>query len=170
MNRPISSEREIFDKFVSHIQVHGEWNVDIYRADPAGGWRLPERRTLHNIVLSGGLDEMAALVAGDAASATQYLAVGTVTAAASLDSTNFGEVARKSGHTVGSSNEFIICAATYGGAADVITSVALETAAIGNHASSGQGVLFNAVTGVSATLANSDLLSLTCRIRIGSHG
>ena len=170
MNRHTSDEREVYEKFVSHVPIYSEWDVDVYRADHAGGWCSAERRTLRNTLLSGGLDEMAALIVGDAASATQYIAVGTVTAVASLESTNFGEVARKSGHTVGSSNEFIICAATYGGAADAITSVALETAAIGNHASSGQGVLFNALTGVSTTLADSDLLSLTCHIRIGSHG
>lgn len=170
MNRHISDERRVLEDFRAFLPIEGIWEIGVHRANPAGGWNAPQVHMQRNVILTAGMDEMAALIAGDASSAVNYLAVGTVTATASTDSTNFGEVVRKAGHTVGSSNEYVICAATYGGAADSVTSLALETAAIGNHASSGQGELFNMVTGVSATLADSDLLSLTARIRVGSHG
>lgn len=164
MNRP-TTERDIYNGFVQYLPVHGEWDVKIVRWNGA-----VEQHTLPNIVTTSGLNEIAKLAAGDAASAANYLVVGTVTATASLGSVNLGEVARKAGYLAASSNEFIIVAATYGGAADNVTSLVLETAGVGNHASSGQGVLWNLVTGVSATLANSDILDLTCRIRVGSHG
>jgi hypothetical protein len=47
--------------------------------------------------------------------------------------------------------------------------VVMDSAAMVNHASSGQGTVFNIVNGVNATLAGSDFLSLECRVRCGSH-
>jgi len=38
-----------------------------------------------------------------------------------------------------------------------------------NHASSGSGVMLNQVTGVAATLADSDFLNLEVQIQVGSH-
>lgn len=148
------------------IKVVGHWKVKITRAN--GSVEEYERE---NIVTGAGLDEIAALAMSNAGSAAAYLGVGTVTAAASLDSTvtGFGEVSRKTPTTSTSSGDTMTMTMTWGGAADSVTSVVLESAAMLNHASSGEGVAFNIVNAVAATLADSDFLNLTAQIRVGSH-
>jgi len=163
MSHNISDERAIFESFTSSVPIYGEVTATIYRADGT-----IETKTIRNIVTANGLNEIAKLASGTG-SAAGYLAIGTVTAAGSLGSTDFGEVIRKAGAVITNSKSFIVITATYGGAADSITSLALETAAICNHASSGSGVIWNLATGVAATLANSDTLNLTSQIRCGSH-
>jgi hypothetical protein len=101
------------------------------------------------------------------------LLIGTQTAAHSLDSVQggAGEVLRKAAATVSNSREWIFLQCTIGGAADSVTSVQLATGAIvdfpTSHATN--GILANLVNDLSTTLANSDLLDLTVRIRVGSH-
>lgn len=154
------------DGLKSGVSVNGFWKVTVTRADGS-----VEYKELNNIVTANGLDEIAKLAIANAGSAAAYLAVGTVTAAASLGSTNFGEVAngRKAPGTNTSSKEVFFMIETWGGAADSVTSIALESAAMCNHASSGEGQVFNIVNGVSATLADSDFLHLEAQIQVGSH-
>lgn len=169
MNQDISKERIILDKFLNgqkNIEIMGHWKRTITRANGS-----IEYKELDNIVVKAGLDEIAKLAIANAGSAAFYLAVGTVTAAASLSSVQggLGEVDRKTAGTKTSSLETFYMIETWGGAADSVTSVALESAAMFNHASSGSGVMFNQVNGVSATLADSDFLHLEAQIRVGSY-
>lgn len=164
--------RDIFNKFLSgfqnkgsHIGVNGRWKATIIRSDGSiegGEW-------IENVVTSAGLNLLASRAIANTSSAFAYMAVGTVTAAASLGSTNFGEVSRKTPTTIASSGEVFFAVMTWGGAADSVTSVVLESAALVNHASSGQGTVCNIVTGVSATLADSDFLHLEVQVQVGSH-
>jgi hypothetical protein len=84
-----------------------------------------------------------------------------------------GEVSRKTWVTVGAnaqSREWIFGVATWGGAADSVTSVALGSAGISIGASSlATSMLANRVNGLGVTLGNSDFLNLTVRVRVGSH-
>jgi len=47
--------------------------------------------------------------------------------------------------------------------------VALDSVAILDHASSGQGYAWNIANALAVTLQASDFLNLTGRIRVGSH-
>lgn len=149
-----------------YIRVEGVWDVVVTRADGR-----VERKTLKNIVTAAGLNRIANRAIGTVGSAWAYLMVGTITAAASLDSTNFGEVAngRKLAATVVQSREWFALTMTWAGNADSLTGIALDSAAIGCHASSGQGAVCNIVNSLQTTLAASDFLLLTARVRVGSH-
>jgi len=166
---PNTTEREVLRKFVDQVLPAGRAIVEIYRARPEGGWYDPEQRLLYNQVLAAGLNELATKFTVTSRPAYGWIAVGTQTAAASLGSTWGGEVSRKAGATLTTSKMTAILVSTWGGAADRVTSVALETATIVNHVNSGSGIPFNILTGVSATLANSDLLKLQMEAKIGSH-
>jgi hypothetical protein len=103
------------------------------------------------------------------------LIVGTATAAPALTNSqsSMGEVSRKTSINLNGSaqsREWIFLTATWGGAADSVTSVVLDSAGISIGASSlATSLLANRVNGMGVTLANSDLLHLTARIRVGSH-
>lgn len=110
--------------------------------------------------------------AGDTvASAMAYMAVGTITTAATLtDTTLTGEIKRKAlaiSSTTGGDNIWVAIT-TFGGAAESIQSIAITEAGIFNHASSGNGTMFQRVTFASVTLANSDILKLTLQTNVGS--
>ena len=161
-------DRDIFDKFNEGLREsvtpRGRWVATITRADGS-----TEVKSLTNIVTALGLDALASRAISNTTSAFNHMAVGTVTAASSLGSTNFGEVSRKVPTTITSSKEVFYSVNTWGGAADSVTSVTLESAAIVNHVNSGLGTVLNIVTGVSATLADSDFLHLEVQIQVGSH-
>jgi len=150
-------------------RIFGEVHAVIFRADGSiedKGWR-------RNIVTKLGLNRIARR-AVDQTSMAQYLAVGTLTAAASLNAavTSFGEVSRKIslvGSTAATSREWFFMVATWGGASDVLTGVVLDSAIITDHAASGFGSPWNIVNGLAVTLQASDVLNLTARIRVGSH-
>lgn len=148
------------------VQIMGEFDIVVTRADGT-----VERKTLRNQVTAAGLNRLASRAVVGTSSAWAYLGVGTVTAAASLDSTNFGEVAngRKLAATVVQSREWFALTMTWAGNADSLTGIALDSAAILCHASSGQGAVMNIVNGMATTLAASDFLNLTARVRVGSH-
>lgn len=112
------------------------------------------------------------IASGDAvASAMAYMAVGTVSNAPALANTTLtGEIVRKAlavSSTTAGDNVYT-AVATFGGAAESISSIAIVEAGIFNHASSGNGALFQRVTFASVTLANSDILKLTLSTNVGS--
>lgn len=146
------------------LNVRGRWMFEIMRADGS-----VERKVLNNIVVAVGLDAIASRIGLDTTSRFGFLAIGTVTAQPSLGSSNFGEVSRKAGSTITSSKEVFIMVATWGGAADSLTGVALASGAVVNHVNSGQGTIMNIVNSVSTTLQDSDLLKVQMEIQIGSH-
>jgi len=148
----------------------GEFHAVVYRADGSiedKGWR-------RNVVTKVGLNRIANRAVNDASSKAGFLAVGTRTTVASLDTavTSFGEVGRKISTvltTAAQSREWFFMVATFGGAADGLTAVALDSAVICDHVNSGLGIPWNIVNGLAVTLQQSDVLNLTARIRVGSH-
>lgn len=158
-----------FHKAMEHVGVVGNWQIDHLRADGQGGWNTLQSKRIDNIVLAVGLDFLAARAIANTASAMNYIAIGTITAQPSLGSTNFGEIARKAGALVASSKEVIILSNTWGGAADSLTGIALGSAVVANHASSGQGTYLNFSNSVAVTLQASDLLRIQAEISVGSH-
>jgi hypothetical protein len=150
----------------SHIPVNGYWDVKVIRADGS-----IEQRVLKNIVTASGLNRIANRAVVATGTPIYVLGVGTVTAAASLGSTNFGEVSggRKAAATAIQSSEWIALTATWAGNTDGLTGIVLDSASMLCHASSGQGAVINMVNSLNTTLAASDFLNLTCRIRVGSH-
>ena len=156
-------------KIADKVDACGRWRITITRADGS-----VEERLLPNIVTKDGLNAIAANMIGPgtgANSAFRYRAIGTVTAVASLGSVQggLGEVERKIGATIASSNEVAIIVATWAGDTDGLTGIVLGTAAIANHASSGSGILGNAVNSIAATLNASDFLKVQMEVQIGSH-
>lgn len=169
MDKNIINDRSLFDSFVKRqeaVPVKGVWKRTILRADGS-----EEVAMLDNIVISTGLDALANKLGVDTTSAFIYMAVGTVTAAASLGSTvtGFGEIDRKASSQNVTSAEVAIQVATWAGNADGISGVPLGSAALVNHASSGEGIALNIVNSVAATLGDSDFLRLEMTVQIGSH-
>lgn len=173
MKKQNISDRELLESFQaahkSGVTINGTWDVEILRANGN-----IEHKRLTNIVTKDGLNAIAELMLGDATgtnSAFKYLAIGTVTVAGSLGSVQggLGEVDRKIGSIVASSNEVAIVVATWAGDTDGLTGVALGSAGVINHASSGSGIFGNHVNSVDATLGASDFLKLQMEIQIGSH-
>lgn len=158
----MSIERDMVEDFRA-IFAGGKAKIRIERANG-----YVEERDVTNQVLAAGLNELA-LGMVNSRGLYNWIAVGTLTAIGSLGSTWAGEVSRKQGAIITTSKNVVILVCTWGGAADGVTSVALETAAIVNHTSSGGGIPLNYLTGVAATLANSDHLHLQMEFRIGSH-
>jgi hypothetical protein len=164
------TERKIYEEFVDTVLAKGWGVVSVWRGERGGYDRAPdEYHKISNQVLAAGLNELAAKMIVTSRPAYGWIAVGTQTAAGSLGSVWGGEVGRKAAATLASSKMTCVLVATWGGAADSVTSLAMETAAIVNHANSGSGIPLNLLTGVAATLANSDLLSLQMNFAIGSH-
>lgn len=147
------------------ITIVGEFDAKIFRGDGT-----VEEKHIKNIVTRYGLNRLANRAVNATGTTPAYvIGVGTITAAASLDSVNFGEVSRKAAATATQSREFFALVATWAGASDSVTGVALDSVAILDHASSGQGIVFNIANGLGVTLQASDFLNLTGRIRVGSH-
>lgn len=124
------------------------------------------------IVNSGRIYIAKRITGGDTvASAMNYMAVGTATTAPALtDTTLPGEVNRKAlAVASATSNNVWTAVATFGGAADGLTGVAIAEAGIFNHASSGQGTMMQRVTFSSVTLQASDLLKITLQTNVGSN-
>jgi hypothetical protein len=150
----------------SMVPVEGYWDVKVVRHDGA-----VEEKTLKNIVTANGLNLIADRLMNDTGSKAAWLAVGSWLTSPTLSTSAFGEVVggRKVGAISNSSREWAYNQATWGGAADGITSVDLQQAALCNHQTSGTGTVVNIVEGLSTVLADSDFLNLTVRIRVGSH-
>lgn len=177
MDQNISKERAALNHFNELIEgglkdglsIRGRWRFTITRADGS-----IEEHLSDNIVTKDGLNVIAANAIGPgtgANSAFRYLAIGTETDAGSLDSAQvgLGEVGRKIGATIASSNEVAILVATWAGDTDGLTGIALGSAGVLNHASSGSGAFGNHVNSVDATLQASDFLKVQMEIQVGSH-
>jgi hypothetical protein len=161
-------EEQIFES----IMPLGGYHVKVTRANGD-----VEEKFIRNIVLKEGLNRIAnRAVQATGTSPFYVIGVGTATATHTLssDQPNWGEVSRKvSNVTLGSaqSREWIFLTQTWAGAVDAITSVALDTVFASDtpnsHATT--GAYLNAAQGLGVTLANSDFLAVTLRVRVGSH-
>lgn len=159
-------------RVLDSIGMIGGWDVRVTRHDGR-----VEERYVPNIVLRVGLNRLANRAVQATGTTPFYIiGVGTATAAHSLDSVQagFGEVSRKTSNVTGAaaqSREWIFLTQTWAGFVDSITSVALDTVFTADFPTSHatNGVYLNAANGLGVTLANSDFLQLTARIRVGSH-
>lgn len=144
----------------------------VARARAEGGWHKPTALCIEDLVVNTGRTWLAARISGNdtVASPMRYVAVGTVATAPSLANTTLaGEIRRKLSAVATNNNGNVwTTTATFGGFADSIQSVAIVEAGVFNHASSGQGTMLQRVTFAAATLANSDILSVTLQINVGS--
>lgn len=160
MTQNISKEKSIYDDFLA--SVGGKMKATIHRGDGSieGPWEV------HNQVAAAGLNVLAARAIVTSYSPFNAIAIGSGTAAGSLGSTALiNMVSSKTAVTVTTSRSTMILSNTWGGAADAISSIALQEAGIFNS----DGTMLNSLTGVAATLADSDLLSLEMVFQIGSH-
>lgn len=165
---------DMFDegRIVDSIVPFGQWDVRVTRHDGR-----VEEHTINNIVTRAGLNRLANRAVQATGTTPFYIiGIGTATATHSLDSgqAQAGEVSRKTSTLSGAnaqSREWIAMAATWAGSADSITSVALDSVFISDYpnSSSSTGILLNLANGLGVTLGNSDFLSLTARVRVGSH-
>lgn len=172
MSRDISNVNETL--IPCGVGVYGEWDVRVTRADGS-----VEEKTLRNIVTAYGMNRIANRAVQATGTTPFYcIAVGTATAApADTDGpTSLGEVVggRKQSINTGASaqsREWIFLTATYAGATDGLTGLALASAAIADLPTSSAvtGGIGNRVNGLGVTLQASDFLSLTVRLRVGSH-
>ena len=128
-----------------------------------------DRKVCPNIVTADGLNLLANRAIADTASRFGWLAIGTANYTPHINSQEILECDRKTAAVVGNSFELIVCIATYGGAADAVTSNQIEMAAIANHPTSGSGIYLNVANGVSTVLADSDFLHLEVQVQVGSH-
>ena len=148
--------------------------AEIYRGTGGPYSEAPdETLCVNDLIVTAGRVYLAKRIGGDnIGSAMAYMAVGTTATAAALgDTTLAGEVKRKilSTNSAGPTAANVYTAVmTLGGSADSVSSLAIVEAGIFNHASSGQGTMFQRVTFAAVTLANSDLLRLTLETNVGS--
>lgn len=164
MTRPLET-------IVSDVRLGETIQVDLFRARPEGGYYAPLPLDVVDLIPTVGRTHIAQRITGDGtvSSKMAYMAVGTGTAAGSLGSTNIaGEVARKALAVFSATNNLITATATFGGAADTVTSVQIGQAALFNHAGSGNGTMMQIVNFATVTLADSDFLSATLQTNIGS--
>jgi hypothetical protein len=150
--------------------------AEIYRGVPEG-YGEPSEVEVVDLIPTVGRTYIARRIAGGDSqtapgSAMAYMAIGTGSAAPTLtDSYIAGEVKRKvlSTNTAGVTAVNVYTAvATFGGAADTITSLEIQEAGVYNHASSGNGTMMQRVTFAKVTLADSDLLKITLETNVGS--
>ncbi len=181
MSQNISKARKLAAGFVAknfpglvqaalqeHVPIHAEWVGKIVR----GNGDIEEFHIPENIVTAEGLNQLALLGLTNGNSAFLYLAIGTETDAFSLGNVvgDLAEVGRAAPVTIGTSEELMVMVSTWaGGLNSSLANVALGSAAMVNHADSGQGVTLNLTHSVNATLQSCDYLNLECRVRVGSH-
>lgn len=149
---------------MDRLPISAIWKAKITRVD--GSEEYIEE---HNLVVDAGMDWLAGFLSGTG-SAMIHVAVGSGTTAASLNQTALvAETARKEMGSKTSSENVWISVTTFGGDADSVTSVALTEAGVFNHASSGEGTMFQRLQSTLATLGNSDFLQLTIETTLGSR-
>lgn len=158
-------EQKIVDDFLeSQIGLKGTFIRTITRADGE-----IDRKAIPNIVTADGLNNLANRAIADTGSKYGWLAIGTANYTPHINSQEILECDRKAAAIIGNSFELIVCIATWGGAADSVTSNQLEMAAIANHQTSGSGHYLNVANGLSTVLADSDFLHLEVQVQVGSH-
>lgn len=126
----------------------------------------------HNLFLNSGMDWLAAYQSSSPGSAMLYMLVGTISTAATLTNVvgSMGEVARKLSATRTASNNILTEVATFGGAANGITSVSLREVGVTNHAGSGpNGDLRSRTVFAAVILADSDMLRIQYETTVGSR-
>lgn len=154
----------------SHVPVEGYWDVKVVRGDGT-----IEEKTLRNTVTVTGLNRIAGCAVNSAAGVVNAIVIGSATASPALtdSQSSIGEISRKSFVALGASaqsREWFFGVGTWGGAADSITSVTLNSGAITIGTSSlATSFIMNRVNGLGVTLGTSDFLNLTVRVRVGSH-
>ena len=146
--------------------------VQVYRAKdgPEGGWLPPEDLEVKDLVVTAGRTFLAQRIGANVNSPMAHMAVGSGTTAAALgDTLLLAERARKTlaVNSALSANVYT-ATATFGGAADGLTSVPLAEGGVFNHAGSGQTTMFQRITFSTVTLTDSDLLNLTLTTNVGS--
>lgn len=165
--RLVEQEHRILDSIVPF----GGFHIEITRADGS-----VEKYFRKNVVLKEGLNRIANRAVLGTSSVYFIIGIGTATATHTLasDQPNWGEVSRKTSNVTGGSaqsREWIFFTQTWGGFADSVTSVPIDTAFVSDfpnsHATT--GTYLGAAPGLGVTLGNSDFLALTYRARIGSH-
>ncbi len=165
MKRNISKESQMAESFLhAGFGMRGTFVRTITRADGT-----VDRKAIPNIVTADGLNQLANRAISDAGSKYNWLAIGTADYTPHINSQEILECDRKIGAIVGNSFELIVVIATWGGAAEAVTSNQLEMAAIGNHETSGSGHYLNVANGLSTVLADSDFLHLEVQVQVGSH-
>lgn len=157
-------ESDIAQDFLNNVLMRGTVIRTITRHN--GEY---DRKACPNIVTALGLDHLANRAMEDTGSRYNWLAIGTANYTPHINSQEILECNRKAGALATNSRELIIVQATWGGAADSVTSNQIEMAAIGNHETSGSGHYLNVVDGVATVLADSDFLNLEVQVRVGSH-
>jgi len=146
--------------------------AQVFRPLPGGGYpQEGEDLCVGDLIVTTGLNYLTTrILNGDSvASAMAYMAVGTVSTAASYTDTGLtGEVSRKtfSGSVSGNIFTAVGC---WGGVADSVTSLQISEAGLFNHAGSGQGTMMQRVTLSTWTPANSDVLKLILQTNVGSR-
>lgn len=145
--------------------------LEVFRAD--GGYERQERR---NLVVNGGMDYLASRVGSSVFttnSAMNYMAIGTVSTAATLTNTTLtGEISRKVLSTNASSvsiGNVWTAVATWAGFADTVTSRQIVETGTFNAAGSGAGIMLQRLTFSSVVLADSDFLRVTIETTVGSR-
>ena len=154
------------------VMPFGGFHVEVTRANGS-----VERKFIKNIVLKEGLNRIAnRAVQPTGTSPFFYIGIGTATAAHTLssDQPNWGEVTRKAsnvGSSQAQSREWIFLTQTWAGNTDTLTGIVLDTVFASDQVSSNAttGIYLGAANGLAVTLAASDFLSLTYRVRVGSH-
>ena len=164
MKRNITESEIVNDFLQNKVGLQGTFVRTITRADGT-----IERKAIPNIVTAVGLNLLANRGVSDASSKFNWLGVGTENYTPHINSEAFGESDRKIAALISSSAELIIAIATWGGAADSVTSNDLQMAGISNHETIGTGVLLNVADGLATVLADSDFLHLEIQVRVGSH-
>ena len=148
--------------------------AEIYRAKPWGYSDKPdELPDIVDLITNAGRVFLALRISGGdtVASAMAYMAVGTdATAAVIADTTLPGEISRLSSAVASATaNNVYTNVATWGGFSNTVQSISIVEAGVFNHASSGQGTLYQRVTFAGVVLADSDLLKITLQTVVGSN-
>ena len=135
------------------------------------GAQPDETPEVADLITNAGRTFLANRIGGSVASAMAYMAIGSGSTAAALADTGLISEQKRKALSANSANTNNVYTAvcTFGGAADVVTSVQITEAGILNHASSGNGTLFQRVTFAAITLADSDLLKITLETNVGSN-
>lgn len=153
------------------IMLKEEVYVRVHRHIPSGGYQIPKLVDAYDLIVNNGRVFLAQRIGANVNSPMAHMAVGSGSTATALANTALVSESARKALAVNSAltNNVYSAVSTFGGNADSVTSVVLQEAGLFNHASSGQGTMFQRVTYASVTLADSDLLSITLQTNVGSN-